>query len=108
MKELHAEGLATHGDPESWAYVPRGRGPSVDRGTRKLAMEPRNQPVGGADAVQPSGRQHARGRHASPQATSARSKTPCERGTFMCENREIHGLLVCSDTSRKGAAHAVR
>lgn len=42
MKELYAEGLATHGDPESWAYVSREMGPSVDRGTRKLGIEPRN------------------------------------------------------------------
>lgn len=25
MRELHAEGLATHGDPESWTHFPKGR-----------------------------------------------------------------------------------
>jgi hypothetical protein len=42
MKELHAEGLAIHGGPESWADGPRGLRPSVDRGTRKPGIEPRN------------------------------------------------------------------
>lgn len=43
MKELHAEGLAIHGGPESWADEPRGSRPSVDRGTRRLGIEPRNR-----------------------------------------------------------------
>lgn len=70
MKELYAEGLATHGGPESWADEPGGSRPSVDRGTRKPGIEPRNRLFRGADAVLTSGRQHAEGRYASPFVTS--------------------------------------
>ena len=35
MEELHAEGLATHGDPESCVAFPQGAWRSVDRGTRR-------------------------------------------------------------------------
>lgn len=29
MKELHAEGLAIHGDPESWDYCPEAEGQAL-------------------------------------------------------------------------------
>lgn len=57
MKELYAEGLVTHGDPESCgepSKEEKGGTRSVDRGTRKQGVEPRNKPVRSADAVNPS------------------------------------------------------
>lgn len=42
MEELHAEGLATHGDPESCVDVPRGRGEALTGARAGRAIEPRN------------------------------------------------------------------
>jgi hypothetical protein len=52
MEELHAEGLATHGDPESCVDVPRGRGEALTGARAGRAIEPRNQCVRGAHTVQ--------------------------------------------------------
>ena len=46
MEELYAEGLATHGGPESCVDDPRGRGEAL-RGVRVgRAIEPRNEGIG--------------------------------------------------------------
>ncbi len=58
MEELCAEGLATHGDPESCVDDPRGRGEAFAGARAGRAIEPRNHRVRGADAVYESGRQH--------------------------------------------------
>jgi len=52
MEELHTEGLATRGDPESCVDDPRGRGEALTGARAGRAIEPRNQRVRGADAVQ--------------------------------------------------------
>ena len=52
MEELYAEGLATRGDPESCVDDPRGRGEALTGARAGRAIEPRNQRVRGADAVQ--------------------------------------------------------
>jgi hypothetical protein len=46
MEELCAEGLATHGDPESCVDVPRGRGEALTGARAGRAIEPRNQRSG--------------------------------------------------------------
>ena len=46
MKELYAEGLATHGDPESCVDDPRGRGEALTGARAGRAIEPRNQRSG--------------------------------------------------------------
>ena len=42
MEELHIEGLATHGDPESCAASREGRGEALTGARAGRAIEPRN------------------------------------------------------------------
>jgi hypothetical protein len=42
MEELHAEGLATHGDPESCVASREGRGEALAGARAGQAIEPRN------------------------------------------------------------------
>ena len=51
MRELHAEGLATHGDPESCAASREGRGEALAGARAGRVIEPRNVGDRGADAV---------------------------------------------------------
>ena len=89
MEELHTEGVATDGDPESCAATREG-GDEVLAGARAgRTIEPRNPLIRGADAVDRSGRQHRLQRYRELLADPARSKTPCMRGISMCENREV-------------------
>ena len=53
MKELHTEGLATHGDPESCVASREGRGEALTGARAGRAIEPRNQFSG---VPTPSGR----------------------------------------------------
>ena len=46
MEELYAEGLATHGDPESCVDDPRGRGEALTGARAGRAIEPRNRLFG--------------------------------------------------------------
>jgi RNA-directed DNA polymerase len=46
MKELYAEGPATHGGPESCVDDPRGRGEALTGARAGRAIEPRNQRSG--------------------------------------------------------------
>ena len=46
MEELYAEGLATHGGPESCVDVPRGRGEALTGVRAGRAIEPRNREFG--------------------------------------------------------------
>ena len=46
MEELYAEGLATHGDPESCVDDPRGRGEALTGARAGRAIEPRNHESG--------------------------------------------------------------
>src|SRR6266851_9892720 len=46
MEELYAEGLATHGGPESCVDDPRGRGEALAGARAGRAIEPRNQRSG--------------------------------------------------------------
>ncbi len=53
------------------------------------AIEPRNNGLRGADAVEKVGRQHRWWRFREPPADPARSKILCMRGISMRENREV-------------------
>ena len=64
MEEPHIEGLATHDDPESCAGAREGGGEALTGARVGWAIEPRNQRLRGADAVETSGRQHRRRRYA--------------------------------------------
>jgi hypothetical protein len=46
MEELYAEGLATHGGPESCVDDPRGRGEALTGVRAGRAIEPRNTAIG--------------------------------------------------------------
>lgn len=46
MRELYAEGLATHGGPESCVDDPRGRGEALTGVRAGRAIEPRNDAIG--------------------------------------------------------------
>jgi RNA-directed DNA polymerase len=92
MKESHIEGVATHDDPESCGCISQGSSRSVDRGTRGLGIEPRNQQLRGADAVNRGGRPHDRAQERESPVDPARSETPCTRGNFLDRNWEILGV----------------
>ena len=97
MEELYAEGLATHGDPESCVDDPRGRGEALTGARAGRAIEPRNHRVRGADAVYGSGRQHRQRRYRESLAGPARSENQGMYGTSMHENREIPPLAHLVD-----------
>ena len=89
MKELHTEGVATHGDPESCVAACEGGREALAGARAGRVIEPRNPLVRGADAVDRSGRPHRLQRYRELLVDPARSKTPCMCGIFMCENREV-------------------
>jgi hypothetical protein len=87
MEELYAEGLATHGGPESCVDDPRGRGEALTGAGAGRAIEPRNQRSGVPTL--------SRLWKATPLAALSRAvsgpravKEPGMYGTFMRENRE--------------------
>ena len=57
MKESYVEGSSAPPRPRVMAACPQGRVASVDRGTRRPAIELRNHPLRGADLVWWQGRQ---------------------------------------------------
>ena len=88
MEELYAEGLATHGGPGPCVDVPRGRGEALAGVRAGRAIEPRNQDLRGADAVQEVEGNIAGGVMREPPAGPARSENQGMYGTSMRENRE--------------------
>ena len=88
MRELYIEDLANHGGPESCVGVREGVGEALTGVRVGGAIEPRNQPVRGADAVQLGGRRDRRSRYGEWPADPARSENPGMRGISMRENRE--------------------
>jgi hypothetical protein len=94
MRELYTEGVAIHGDPESCGGVREGVGEALTGARAGWAIEPRNQPVRGADAVHGCGRQHRGWRYREPLVDPARSVNLCMHGISMRENREIPRLPV--------------
>ncbi|QBI20536.1 hypothetical protein ER308_13830 [Egibacter rhizosphaerae] len=74
MRELYIEGVAIHGGPESCVGVREGVGEALAGVRVGGAIEPRNQSVRGADAVQLGGRRNRR------SLSSATSMGPPVRG----------------------------
>ena len=97
MEELYIEGVAIHDDPESCVGVREGVGEALTGARAGWAIEPRNQQVRGADAVDWSGRQHRRRRYRESSADPARSETLCMYGNSMRENREVPALARSVD-----------
>jgi hypothetical protein len=87
MKELYAEGLATHGGPESCVDDPRGRGEALTGARAGRAMEPRNGNPGCPRCLI-SGGNTAGDVMREPSADPARSQNQGMYGTSMRENRE--------------------
>ncbi len=88
MEELYAEGLATHGGPESCVDDPQGRGEALTGARAGRAIEPRNQTSRGAGAVQEAEGKIAGGVIREPPGDPAWSKNQGRYGTFLRENRE--------------------
>ena len=88
MEELYAEGLATHGDPESCVDDPRGRGEALTGARAGRAIEPRNQQSGvpTLSAIVEGNTRWRRYRELL--ADPARSENQGMYGTSMRENRE--------------------
>ncbi len=94
MKVPYAEGLATHGGPESCAGAGNCvgealTGESVGRVLSRESETPRKRAVRGADAVSRGGRQNRVCRYRETHQDSARSETPSMRGSISHGNREI-------------------
>ena len=89
MQELHAEGLATHGDPESCVVFREGGGEALTGARAGRAIEPRNQGNRGAQAVMYVEGNIDCGAIREPQSGPARSENHGMYGTSMRENREI-------------------
>ena len=89
MRTLYVEGVATHDGPESCVDVCKDGGEALTGVRAGWAIEPRNQGVRGADAVETSGRPHLQQRYCELVEDPARSKNPCMHGVSMRENREI-------------------
>ncbi len=89
MREPYVEGSSDPPRPRVMAVCPRGSVVSVDRGTRRPAIELRNHPFGTPTSL--SGREGntMRGAIASRVIGPAESKTLRMRGSSMHENREI-------------------
>src|SRR3954452_14240092 len=85
MREFYIEDVASHGGPESCVCVREGVGEALTGVRVGGAIEPRNQSVRGADAVQLGGRRDRRSRYASGQRTlrglrtQACAESPCAR-----------------------------
>src|SRR5215467_5812804 len=88
MEELCAEGLATHGGPESCVDDPRGRGEALTGVRAGRAIEPRNQTLQGADAVHEAEGNIAGGVIASRWGTLRGHGNHGMYGISMRENRE--------------------
>jgi len=88
MEELYAEGLATHGGPGPCVDVPRGRGEALAGVRAGRAIEPRNQDLRGADAVQEVEGNIVGGVIASRRRAPRGHGNQGMYGTSMRENRE--------------------
>ena len=80
---------------------PRGLQRSVDRGSRRRGIEPRNTQTRNADAVKRGGRQQPADRQGERCGKAAWSKTLSMRGNFMDRNWEIPTL--CGERWRAAA-----
>jgi hypothetical protein len=109
MKESDIEGVANHGGPESCVVARKDAGEALTGVRAGRAIEPRNQRVQGADAVNQCGRQHCWQRYA--RAVSG----PCAVGEPL-HARNLHARepgdpmfarLVDRQAGRSGKAKAV-
>ncbi len=109
MRTPDIEGVAIHDGPESCVDGPRGLWRSVDRGTCRPAIEPRNHSFGVPTSSHEAEGHIAGGVSASRLVDPARSENLCMYGVLMRENREIPLLARPVDhrAGRPGNAEAV-
>ncbi len=97
MREPYVEGSSAPPRPRVMAVCPQGRIASVDRGTRRGAIELRNHPSGAPTSLTGREGNTMRSVIASCVIGPAESKTLRMRGSSMHENREIPAAPVGSD-----------
>jgi RNA-directed DNA polymerase len=109
MRTLYIEVLATYDGPEPCVGCPRGRRRSVGRGTRRRAIEPRQNEIGVPTLSYEAEGNIVGGVFASRSAGPAGSENQCMRGVSRCENREVPRSPACGDgrAGRAGKAQAV-
>src|SRR5215216_5991043 len=88
MRTPDIEGVAIHGGPKSCVGDPRAQR-SVDRGTCRPAMEPRNHHFGVPTPSHEAEGHTAGGASASRPVGPARSENLRMHGVLMRENREV-------------------
>jgi len=88
MKESDIEGVASHDGPESCGCSRKAVLEALTGVRTGRDIEPRNQLIQSADAVDMCGRPHDAQRKRELSVGSARSKTPSMCGNSMRENRE--------------------
>jgi len=88
MQESYAEGLASHGDPESCVRPSDGTGEALTGAHTGEVLSREINRIPGADAVIESGRQHQHERKGEFMRAPARSETFSMCGNSMRENRE--------------------
>jgi RNA-directed DNA polymerase len=89
LRVLYAEGVASHGGPESCAAAREGGGEALTGVRVGRVIEPRNQQVRGADAVRLAEGNTAGGVRRESLVGPARSEIHGMCGAFMRENREV-------------------
>ena len=109
MEELYAEGVATHGGPESCVDVPRGRGEALTGARVGRAIEPRNHRFG-VPTLSQRWKATLLTALCESSVDPARSENHGMYGTSMRENREVPHSPVRVDhrVGRSGNAEAVR
>jgi hypothetical protein len=108
MKELHTEGLATHGDPEPCGGVREDAAEALAgvRAGGLLSLE--RVMKRGADAVALAEGKHLRRRFRESTRGAAGSENLCMHGTFMRENREIPASPVSRSRGGRAAQGRLR
>ena len=91
MKVHYGEGLANHAGPESCGVFREEQAEALTGVRAGQAIEPRNQILQGAGAVQEAEGNIAGGASASRRGTLRGHGNHGMYGTFMRENREIPG-----------------
>ena len=108
MKESYVEGSSDPPRPRVMAACPRGHDASVDRGTRRPAIELRNHPSGTQTSLTGREGNTMRGAIASRVIGPAESKTLSMRESSMHENREIPAAPAAGCKQWKGRSGKAR
>ena len=102
MKEPYVEGRSAPPRPRVMVALPQGHDASVDRGTRRPAIELRNHPSGTPTSLTGREGNTMRDDIASRVIGSAESKTLSKRESSMPENREIPSVPAAGRKPWKG------